>query len=565
MAGLDKIRALPRAYRRLGRFRTIVSVLMRYGFDSFVYMMRNRYGRVLKSIVHPWKKAVPKIKRKSIGERTRLMLIELGPTFIKLGQLLSARQDILPKSFTDELAKLQDQVPPFSMDEVRNLIKQELGDELEAFFSEFDEKPVGAASMAQGHHARLLDGTEVFVKIQRPGIAAKMLLDVDVLKYMAMALEKHSDEMAQFKPSKIVAEFSRVLEQELDFCHEVSNQLRFEAQFAGREGIHVPKVYPKYCTRKILVMEFIRGFPATDLDALRASGIDLKKMSYIAADLVFEQFFEHGFYHSDPHPGNIFFLRGNEMCYVDHGQCGRTTENERMLFAKMLAYLVTRNYRGCATVLLELTDYDSEPDMDELERSLSEFIETHLHTNLEQLDVPSTLGDFYAMFHRLKMTLKPQLYLLLKAIGESDRLGREMNPGFEIMKQLRPFVIKMTFKRFGPERIMQEVNEFGGDMLELVKESPKMLRQLNRQLLQGRVGFRVNVDNIDRMNSVVDKVFNRLASAVVLASMIIGSSIVIHANPKPHFHDTSIVGVVGFLLSGIFGAVLLVDIWRHRK
>ena len=565
MAGLDTIRELPRTYRRLGRFRTIMHVLMRYGFDSIVDVMRNRYGRIFQRFIHPWRESSAEMRGKSVGERTRLMLVELGPTFVKLGQILASRQDIFPKSFTDELVKLQDHVPPFSMDEVREIVRQELGGELVKFFCEFDETPVGAASMAQGHRAKLLNGNEVFVKIQRPGIEPKMLLDVDILRHMALVLERHSEELAQFHPAKIVEQFANALEQELDFRHEMSNQMQFAAQFAGRSGIHVPKVYPEVSSRRILVMEFIRGISATNMEALRASGMDLKALGETAADLVLEQFFEHGFYHSDPHPGNIFFLPSGELCYVDYGQCGRTTENERMLFAKLLAHLVTRNYRGCATILLDLTEYESEPDMDELERALGEFVETHLNASLENLDVPATLGDLYLMFNRLKMTLKPQLYLLLKAIGEIDRLGREMNPGFEIMKQLRPFVIRMTFKRFGAGRIMQEINEIGSEALALVHEYPKTLRQLNRQLLQGKVTFKVNVDSIEKMNTVVDNVFNRLASAVILASMIIGSSIVVHANPKPHFYDTSILGVVGFLLSGIFGAVLLVDIWRHRR
>ncbi|MBP5640446.1 MAG: hypothetical protein J6X55_13260 [Victivallales bacterium] len=566
MAGLDRIREIPRAYRRVGRFRSIMRVLMRYGFDSIVDIMRNRYGRSLRKIIRPWHDdTASEMKGKSVGERTRLMLIELGPTFVKLGQLLAGRQDILPKSFTDELAKLQDSVPPFGMDEVRELIRQEFGSELETFFSEFNETPVGAASMAQGHHARLIDGTEVFVKLQRPGISTKMMLDVDILRHMAQVVERHSEELAQFQPSKIVEQFAKALEQELDFCHELSNQEKFAAQFEGREGIHVPKVYPELSSRRVLVMEFIRGIRATDMEALKSSGIDLKTLSCLAADLVFEQFFEHGFYHSDPHPGNIFFLRSNQLCYVDYGQCGRITEGERMLFAKILGYLVTRNYRGCATILLELTEHDEDPDLDELERSIGEFIETHLHTRLSRLDVATTLSDWYSLCKAEKITLRPQLYLLLKAIGESDRLGREMNPDFEIMKQLRPFVLKMAFKRFSADNILREINEVGGDLFTMLREYPQTIRQFNRQLVQGKATLRVNADSIERMNVVFDSVFNRLASAVVLASMIIGSSIVVHANPKPHWYDTSILGVVGFLLSGIFGAVLLVDIWRHRN
>lgn len=566
MAGIDTIGRLPATCRRLVRFRQIVHVFVKYGFGSLFDTMRSGFSRTWRRLLSPWH---PEVRRRmqEIGsaERLREALVELGPTFVKLGQILATRQDMIPAAMVEELSKLQDSVPPFSYEEVRRLVKQELKGEIEEIFSEFDETPVGAASMAQGHRARLKDGTVVFVKMQRPGIAPLIHRDLDILEVMAEAMEKHSEQLAVFRPRRIMAEFRRSLENELDFMHERMNQEKFARQFEGREGIRVPKVFARYCTKRILTMEFVQGIKGTNLPALKGSGLDLVKMSHNCADIILEQFFEHGFYHADPHPGNIFFLPGDVFCYVDFGQMGRVTVMERRNCAALLRHLVERDYHASAVLLLELTEHDDNPDMAEIEREVGDFAEKVMHQSLSSLEVPSVLSEMLEMCRHLHMYLKPQFYLFLKALGMSDELGRQMNPEFEIMDQVRPYVLKMLIQQFRPEALWRETEAYGSEIMKLLREYPEFLRAFNRKLLDGNVGVKVSVDSIDNMNRVFDGVFNRLAAAVVLASLVIGSSIVVHANPKPHWYDTSIMGVVGFLMSGIFGIVLLISILKHRS
>ena len=564
MGSFDTIRHLPQAYRRLSRFRHILRVLFKYGFDTI--SLRERVPQAMKRLFMPWRKdETTEIAAKySMPERLRMAFVELGPTFVKLGQVLAQRQDMIPPDFVHEFSKLQDNVPPFGMDLVRQQIRTELGRELEDVFSEFDEHPVGAASMAQGHLAKLKDGTEVFVKIQRPGIAQSMRLDMEILVQLATALERHSEELGFLRPVKIVEEFKNSLEQELDFSREMANQMRFAHQFKNREGIHIPWVYEEYCTKQILVMEFVRGIKATNLDELRAAGADLVKLSELGANLLLEQFFDYGFFHADPHPGNMFFQLPSTICYIDFGNVGRITVDERKLFGDMMMYLVAGDFKSCARVLVALTEHDGEPDMGELERDLGAFADQHLHRRLNNLDINSALHDLYQLCYRQGMFLKPHIYMMFKALAMSDKLGRDMNPNFELMKQIQPFAEKLLLEQMNPMTALKRLKTYKHEIGELMDDAPRDVRQLLKQLLHGKMHFEHSVQGMTNLSKVFDGVFNRLAAAIVLAAMLVGSSIVVHANPKPHWYGTSIMGLLGYVVSAVGGILLLWDMMKHR-
>ena len=540
MGSFDTIRHLPQAYRRLSRFRHILRVLFKYGFDTI--SLRERVPQAMKRLFMPWRKdETTEIAAKySMPERLRMAFVELGPTFVKLGQVLAQRQDMIPPDFVHEFSKLQDKVPPFGMDLVRQQIRTELGRELEDVFSEFDEHPVGAASMAQGHLAKLKDGTEVFVKIQRPGIAQSMRLDMEILVQLASALERHSEELGFLRPVKIVEEFKNSLEQELDFSREMANQMRFAHQFKNREGIHIPWVYEEYCTKQILTMEFIRGIKATNLDELRAAGADLVKLSELGANLLLEQFFDYGFFHADPHPGNMFFQLPSTICYIDFGNVGRITVDERKLFGDMMMYLVAGDFKSCARVLVALTEHDGEPDMGELERDLGAFADQHLHRRLNNLDINSALHDLYQLCYRQGMFLKPHIYMMFQ-----------------------PFAEKLLLEQMNPMTALKRLKTYKHEIGELMDDAPRDVRQLLKQLLHGKVHLEHTVQGMTNLSKVFDGVFNRLAAAIVLAAMLVGSSIVVHANPKPHWYGTSIMGLLGYVVSAVGGVLLLWDMMKH--
>ncbi|NLF94433.1 MAG: AarF/ABC1/UbiB kinase family protein, partial [Oligosphaeraceae bacterium] len=351
---------ITRTYRHLARLRKILSVLFRNGFGFLFARLRD----LVPERYHPGNWDELANSELSIPARICQSMIELGPTFIKLGQLLSTRPDLIPLQYLSEFTKLQDRVTPFPFAQVEEIIRQELKGDISSFFSEFTPEPIGAASIAQGHHARLLDGSEVFVKIRRPEIEESIRADLEILAILADFLEKHNAEIRFLQPSRIVAEFSRSLEDELNLDLEYSNICRFARQFKGRAGLVVPKVYPRLCTPKVLTMEFIHGCKGTDLEQIDQAGIDRKKISALGAQLLLEQFFVHGFYHADPHPGNVFVLPGDRICYVDFGQIGRCSLEERECFARLLAAVVRRQEKTAARLLLKLSEFREEPNQE---------------------------------------------------------------------------------------------------------------------------------------------------------------------------------------------------------
>ena len=292
-SGIKTIRNISRTYRHIGRYRRIVGILLKNGFGFLFKDLKvfRLLGFSQKELDSSRMEAVPLV---DYAPRLRSTLIELGPTFVKLGQILSTRPDILPAELVNELALLRDHVPPFPFEQVRQIVKEELNGEVEDFFSEFDETASGAASVAQGHHAVLKDGTEVFVKVQRPGIRGDIMVDLEIMEYLASLIEGNEPELAFMKPTRIIEEFAESLERELDFHNEMTNMISFAKQFAGNEGIVIPKPRRELSTRRILVMDYIRGYRGDDLEGMRRDGIDLKAVAELGVKVLLEQFFEHG-------------------------------------------------------------------------------------------------------------------------------------------------------------------------------------------------------------------------------------------------------------------------------
>jgi ubiquinone biosynthesis protein len=565
MSGIDTLFTVTRTYRHIGRYNRILQVLIRYGFGYMLDAWRLHVPRSLRELWQRQRSDKLADEPESMPERARLALIELGPTFVKLGQLLSARPDLIPIEYAREFTKLQDRVPSFPFEELRQIIREELGGELEEFFTEFAEEPVGAASIAQGHRARLLDGSEVFVKVQRPNIRKTITIDLEVLGYLAYQLERHSEELGFLRPTRIVDEFARSLSAELDFSIELSNQQRFARQFQGRAGLRVPKVLPELSTRRLLVMEYVQGIKVSDIEALSKGGYDLGKLSKLGADLVLEQFFDHGFFHADPHAGNMFVLPGDMICYVDFGMMGWITPSERACFANLLVEILGGHYQSAVHYLLRLTHCDGEPDMDELERDLEMLSSRYLHGNIMQFDVNAALQDLYSVCRRQSLCIKSHIYFMLRALGFAEELGRRMYPQFEIVEHLRPFAQKWMLQRYNPLRLAHSSMSMADDWLAMAKEMPQNYRQFLRQLLNGRLKMRHQFDSVDSLLHGLARICNRLAAAIVLGGIVVGSAIVIHADRGPKWLDAPVMGIIGFGLSAFLGFWLLWSIIRSGR
>ena len=564
MLSIRKLTAIGHTYHHIDRYRQILQVLFKYGFGELMDNLK---------IEQIWEAGLRKISRKrreavdtlTGPERFRLALEELGPTFVKLGQVLSTRPDLIPLTFIEELTKLQDEVPPFPYSEVREIIQAETGKFPEELFESFDEKPLAAASIGQVHRARLKNGSEVVVKVQRPRIKKTIEIDLEIMLHLAGLMERHLEELQVIQPSRIVEEFARTLEEEIDYTVELSHIERFAKQFEKDDTIRVPRVYRELSTERILTMENIHGIKGSDLEALKRGGYDLPLLAERGADLIMKQIFVHGFFHGDPHPGNIFFLPENIICYVDFGMMGRIGRSEREDFADMLMAVVQRNDKKMVEAMLKLTEYDIEPDREKLELQMGNFIDRYLYLPLKDLRLGRLLQQLLELVTENRLTIKANFFLMMKALSQVESLGVELDPDFEIITRAKPFVQRVQMARLNPKRIAEELFESGSELVSLLKDIPGEVRSILEQTRNGKLKIIFQHRGLDRILTTLDRSSNRVAFAIVLAALIIGSSLIVLSGIPPKWGDVPIIGLVGFLVAGMMGFWLLITIIRHGR
>lgn len=490
---------------------------------------------------------------------------ELGPTFVKLGQLLSTRPDFIPPDYLSELAKLQDKVPPFAYEEVVEIFKTELGGDPEEFFTSFEADPLAAASIGQVHRATMKDGTEVVVKVQRPDIENIIAVDLEILAHIASLMEEHLEEVQGHRPTAIVHEFARSLSREIDFSIELTNIQRFSRQFEGNPTIHVPQVYPEFSCERILILEFIDGIKANDFKKLHAAGRDVKIIARRGANLVMEQIFIHGFFHADPHPGNILVMEGNVICFIDFGQMGRLSLKDREEFTDLVLNLVAGKEIKVTVGVLKLTIHHGEVNRDDLARDLGDMMDRYLYRPLGEIAAGKILQDLLDLVTRHKLSLRPNLYLMLKALSTVEGVGLQLDPDLELIVLARPFMQKLKIGRLRPRRLAEEMGETGSEYLSLIRELPEELRTILRQLREGRMKLEFEHRGLQTLGNCLDRVSNRVSFAIVLAAQIIGSSLIILSDIPPKWNGIPLVGLAGFLVAGIMGFWLLLSIIRHGR
>ncbi|MFA6011201.1 MAG: AarF/UbiB family protein, partial [Desulfobacteraceae bacterium] len=386
MLSIRKIGVLGRTYRHFNRYRQILAILFRYGFGDLVERLKiDQYIEIgLQMISRQRRDNVEKLTH---AERLRLLFEELGPTFIKFAQILSTRPDIIPADVIREFEKLQDEVPPFSYEEAKHILESELGDSIGSLFESFEITPLASASIGQVHKAVLKDGDVVAVKIQRPRVRKAIEVDLEILFHLATLTERHIEEAALHRPVQVVEEFARTLGRELDYSIEAANMERVAVQFLKDRTIYVPKVYSDFSAIKVLTMEYVEGIKVSEREKLLAAGLDLKAITRRGADFIMRQVFEFGFFHADPHPGNIFVLPDNVVCPIDFGMTGCVDNKRRDLFVDILESVARKDSQRSARLLLELGEYDDEPDLRLFENEIDDFMGKHLFKSLKDLDI----------------------------------------------------------------------------------------------------------------------------------------------------------------------------------
>ena len=565
MISIRKIGVVGRLYRHVRRYDEILSVLIKYGFGDVVDALK-----IKQHIEIGWQKISGKqpeqMEKLSRPERVRLTLEELGPTFVKLGQILSTRPDLIPLEYLQELAKLQDKVPPFPYDDARGIIKSETGSFPEEIFNCFDKTPLAAASLGQVHKAMLKDTEEaVAIKVQRPDIQKTIEVDLEIMLHLASLAERNVEELEVHHPTKIVDEFARSMEDETDYTVEAAHIERFARQFLDEQTIYVPKVFREWTTKRILTMEYIEGIKASDFDRLKQEGYDLKEIADRGAKLIMKQIFVHGFYHADPHPGNIFILPNATICFLDFGMMGRISEQEREDFTDLVRMILGKDEKKTVDALLKVSNFTQEPDREELERDMGEFFDQFLYLTLKELEVGKMLQCVLEILTRNGMSLKPGLFLMLKALVTAEGLGRSLDPDFQILRQAEPFIEDIQASRYTPKRISRDLIGSGTEFFQLLRVIPGELREVLKKAKESKLGIEIEHRGLDRTILELGRISDRIVSAIVLASLIIGSSIVTLSNIPPKWRGIPLIGVGGFLVAAVMGFWLLGSILRRGK
>ena len=561
---IRRIGMVGRTYRHIQRYRQILTVLFKYGFGDIVDSLKiEQYVELGLQMVS--RKRREKLETYTRAQRVRMALEELGPTFVKMGQILSTRPDLLPPDFIRELAKLQDEVPGFQFEQVKRIVEKELGSPIDKVYEYLEEEPLASASIGQVHAARLVSGDEVVVKVQRPDVEKVVEVDLEIMLHLATLMEKHLKGMEVHKPTRIVEEFARTIEDELDYTLEAAHMERFATQFRDDNTIYVPKVYGEATTKRLLTMEYIHGIKASEVELIEKGGLDRKEIARRGFDLIMKQIFIHGFFHADPHPGNVFVLQGNVICFLDFGMMGRISQQTRENFVDLIMSIIRRDEIKAARFLAILTIADQEVDLRELERDMAGFIDHHFFRPLKEMELGKLLHQLLDLTAKHHLRIPPDLFLMLKSLATAEGLGRVLDPEFDVTGQMSPFIWRVHMNRLSPRRIAGDMVDSGTEFLRLVKEIPGEVRDILRQARQGKVRIEFEHRGLEPLLSTHDRVSNRIAFAIVLASLIIGSSLVVLSGIPPKWHEIPVIGLAGFLIAGIMGFWLLASMLRRGR
>ena len=578
------------AGRDFGRLHEIASVLIRYGFGDMVRRMgmANALERAGRALL--WKHA-DELAHLEPPARVRRALEDLGPTFIKLGQVLATRVDLFEPEWIAEFGKLQDSAPPSPYADVQQQLREDLGAPPEEIFAAFDPEPLAAASIAQVHHARLEDGSKVVVKVRRPNIRPVIEADLRWLMRLAELAEAENPELRNFRPQEVVRQFSLSLQRELDFATEcrhsegiANNFVDYTDQDAAPPSdadkapvsaatglppapppiIVIPRVYWQWTGERVCVQEFIDGIPGRNLAAVDQAGLDRKILARRGAHAVLKMIVEDGFFHADPHPGNVFYLPGNRIAFIDFGMVGRLTEERRNQLIRLLLGLVRKEPARVADVMLDWTG-DVAVDEVGLLLEIQSFVDQYHGLPLRQLSLGAMLNDLVAILREHRIALPADLALLVKAFISLEGMGRELDPDFDMVGEAMPMLESALRARYTPAALIKRGWRSAGEVLGLIADLPHDLSRLLRAARRGRLDIHIDVTHLKHVGNQLDGAANRLVIGIVVASLIIGSSIVMTVPGGPKLLGLPLFGLLGFLCAAAGGVWLLLSIWKSNR
>ena len=559
MAWTDLI-YLPRNLHRLGE---ILQVLASNGLGHIVQNLNlQEHIPFAARLLGRRKGEEPAQDPETLARRLATALQQLGPTFVKMGQMLSSRPDLLPQSFIDEFRKLQDHVAPFSSQKAMDIIRRELGAQADDF-QELDPEPFASGSIAQVHSARLRDGSKVVVKIRRPGIESTIAGDIAILSYLAERAQKHFPE---FNPKAIVTEFDKCIRRELDLVTEASYTAKFQRAFENDPNLRCPNVYWDLTTSHVLTLELIEGISVSEAGALSESGIDQHRVAATLADAFMKQFFHMGLFHADPHPGNILVLPDGTIGLVDFGLVGHLTPELRSQLVTIVIALARQDINLAVEAYGEIGEFAADADPKQLKPDLLEMLDKYHGIPLKRIQTQEVFADMTRVARAHGVVLPRDLILLARAFVTVTSVTRQLDPDFDLVAMVEPHTRALLKDKFSPSRLAKTFGVNLWHLATLFARLPGNLRQIIRKIEHGSLQIVFKHEGLENFMSEVDRASNRISVSMILGSVIIGSSLIMHSKIGPKiFSDISAFGLLGYLVAGMMGLWLAWDILRSGR
>ena len=536
---------------RIKRMKKLSDVLLKYGFEEL--FDRTGMERFIPNRLAKNSKRLENIRETSFPERIRLAMQDLGPTYVKLGQMCSNRTDIFPEDIIAEFQKLQDDVEPEKID-IYAKIKAELNIEPLEYFKEIDEKPMASASMGQVYKGILKDGTEVVIKVRREGIKEIVASDLSMMRDLAAYFERTNEEIKKMNVSYIINGFGNSITKELSFRNELSNMEKFANNFKNDKRIHVPVPYRELSNDNILCMEFIKGFKITDKEKIEKCGFFPSEVARVGLDLYIQQVLKYGFFHADPHPGNIFMTPEGKIVFIDFGAMGTLYPQDKELLENLLLHFIQKDVKKAIDTIKELAVKYNVPDERQLERELTEIVYLVDGNALSEISIGDIFEKVRVILNKNQVILSEDIYLLVKGVGQIEGIGRHLDPSLDIMKTLEPYAKRILRERMNSKYIFEK----GTKKITQVSESwlslPEDLRNISQKILNGELKHKHEVTGFKELLKILD----RLVVAIIIASLLIASSIVVLSGIPPKINEIPVLGFLGYVISAILGIVEII-------
>lgn len=559
-----RVSTIGKKYSNLKRYKEIWKVLNKYGFGFLADKVFNvslfnklffKESKILK-------------RQFTTAERIRMAIEELGPTFIKLGQILSTRYDILPADIINELAKLQDDVSEFGLSVAEEIFREEVGLEMEEVFQTYDKTPLAAASIGQVYCGKLKNGNEVVIKVQRPNIEKTIETDIDILYTFAKLIDDHLNRQKVIKAADIANEFAYILRRELDYTYEAQNCEAFRKNFEGDKRVKIPKVYWEYTTKRVLVMERIKGIKVSNIQEIEKKRYGKEKLAEIGAKVFLEQIFIHKFFHADPHPGNIMVISQNQIGFIDFGVVGYLDDKTLDFIIQVLKSGIKKDIDKIIESLIMIDAITEVTDEASLKRDLFYVINYYFNLPVSKINFGDAFKEILSISYKHKVKMPSQLILLIKSIITIEGTGKKLNPRFKLTELSKDVFIDLTKRRFKSKDLVRNTFDLSKENFKDLLEIPKQVRQLLQKFEKNQIKFIMKQEGLKELERELNIMTNKISLSMIVAALIVGSSILIHSRIGPTFLGSSIIGLAGFTTAAILGTILLFSIiksWINKK